>query len=114
RLRSERGPSATPGTSAATAVRLIVWCRHCGHQVEPDPAEQAERYRAEVPVPEWRERLVCSRCRSRQIDMVVTGTKRRRPKSRTSSKASISPPTRGMRVKGVRVATWSSEHGWSG
>ena len=27
---------------------------------------------------DWRERLVCSRCGPRQIDMVVTGTKRRR------------------------------------
>jgi len=24
------------------------------------------------------------------------------------------PTFRGMRVNGVRVATWSSEHGWSG
>jgi hypothetical protein len=27
-------------------------------------------------VPDWRERLVCSRCGSRVIDMVVTGTER--------------------------------------
>jgi hypothetical protein len=31
-------------------VRLIVWCRDCGHQVEPDPTEQAQRYGAETPV----------------------------------------------------------------
>jgi hypothetical protein len=27
-------------------------------------------------VPDWRERLICSQCGSREIDMVVTGTKR--------------------------------------
>jgi Zn finger protein HypA/HybF involved in hydrogenase expression len=46
-------------------VRLIVWCKQCRHRVEPDPAEQAER-----------ERLVCSRCGGREIDMVVTGERR--------------------------------------
>jgi hypothetical protein len=51
-----------------------VWCRDCGHQVEPDPAEQVERYGAETTVPDWRERLVCSECGSREIDMIVTGT----------------------------------------
>jgi hypothetical protein len=44
--------------------------------VEPDPGEQAERYGPETTVPEWHERLVCSKCGSREIDMVVTGSKR--------------------------------------
>jgi len=48
-------------------------CKACRHRVEPDPAEQAERYGAEVPVLKWRERLVCSACGSRDIDMVVSG-----------------------------------------
>jgi hypothetical protein len=48
----------------------------CGHQVEPDPAETATRYGAETSVPIWREPLVCSRCGGREIDMVLTGTKR--------------------------------------
>jgi hypothetical protein len=34
---------------------------------------------AETPVLDWRERLVCSKCGSRQIDMVVTGARRSRP-----------------------------------
>jgi len=29
-----------------------VWYEDCGHQVEPDSAEQAQRYGAEMPVPE--------------------------------------------------------------
>jgi hypothetical protein len=58
-----------PGLQAPSRAR---W-----HQVEPDPAEQAQRYGAEMTLPEWRERLVCSKCGSREIDMVVTGTNRR-------------------------------------
>jgi hypothetical protein len=38
----------------------------------------AERYEAGgTTVPEWRDRLVCSRCSSRNVDMVVTETERR-------------------------------------
>jgi hypothetical protein len=67
----------TFGNAATARVRLIVWCRECGHQVEPDPAEQAGRYGAETPVLDWRDRLVCSQCVSRQVDMLVSGTERR-------------------------------------
>jgi hypothetical protein len=76
-VKSEPGPPATLGSSAAARVCLIVWCRDCGHQVEPDPAEQAERYGAEMTLPDWRDRLVCSKCGSRHIDMVATGSRRR-------------------------------------
>ena len=76
-MKSEQGPPATLGSTAAAGVRLIVWCRGCQHQVEPDPAEQAQRYGAEMTVPDWRERLICSKYGSREIDMVVSGTKRR-------------------------------------
>jgi hypothetical protein len=65
------------GNAAAARVRLIVWCTACAHRVEPDAAEIAERYGAKTAVPKWRERLVCSRCGSRKVDMVVTGTERR-------------------------------------
>src|SRR5436305_4903981 len=71
-----------PGAAARRSrpkagVRLIIWCRDCRHQVEPDPAEQAQRYGAETTLPDWRERLVCSRCGSPETDMVLTGIKRR-------------------------------------
>jgi Zn finger protein HypA/HybF involved in hydrogenase expression len=68
----------TLGNAAAPRVRLIVWCKACQHQVEPDAAEQSERYGAEMPVPDCREPLICSKCGSREIDIVVTGTERRR------------------------------------
>jgi hypothetical protein len=67
----------TLGNAAAARVRLIVWCKACQYQVEPDPAEQARRYGDGMAVLDWRDRLVCSRCGGREIDMVVSGTERR-------------------------------------
>jgi hypothetical protein len=81
----------TLSNAAAARVRLIVWCKACHHQVEPDPAEMAERYCADTAVLDWRDRLVCSeraeapeseeaivwQCGCRHIDMVVSGTERR-------------------------------------
>jgi hypothetical protein len=39
------------GSAAAAQVRLIVWCKDCGHQVEPDPAEMAAPYGAGTRMP---------------------------------------------------------------
>jgi hypothetical protein len=75
-LKPYRGPPMTLGIAAAAGVRLIIWCKECRHQVEPDPAEMATRYGAETAVLDWRQRLVCSQCGGRQADMVLTGTKR--------------------------------------
>jgi hypothetical protein len=76
-VKSKRGPPMTLGAAAAAQVRLIVWCKACQHQVEPDPAQMAARYGAGTSVLDWRERLVCSKCGGRHADMVVTGTRRR-------------------------------------
>ena len=67
----------TLGNAGGAKVRLIVWCKACGHQVEPDPGEMGASYGANTSLLDWRDRLVCSRCRGRQVDMVVTGTERR-------------------------------------
>jgi hypothetical protein len=67
----------TLGNAAWAGVRLIVWCKACQRKVEPDPAEQVLRYGADMPVPDWRDRLVCSACGNRDVDMVVSGTERR-------------------------------------
>ena len=75
RIRGDPGETGTLRPVAAAQVRLIVWCKGCGHQVEPDPAEMATRYGAETSVLDWRGKLVCSKCGGRQADMVVTGTK---------------------------------------
>jgi hypothetical protein len=65
-LKSSLGPPLTLASAAVPGVSLIVYCCGCGHQVELDPAEQAER-----------KGLVCSACGGRDIDMVVSGTERR-------------------------------------
>jgi hypothetical protein len=49
------GPPMTLGNAAAAQVRLIVWCKACEHQVEPDPAEMASRYDADTFIHDWRE-----------------------------------------------------------
>jgi hypothetical protein len=41
----------TLGNAARARVRFIVWCKACQHQVEPDPAEQAERHGVERGAP---------------------------------------------------------------
>ena len=76
-MKSEPGPPMTLGSAAAAGVRLIVWCWNCRHQVEPDPAEHATRYGSQTTVLDWKARLVCAGCGSRNVDMVVSGTKRR-------------------------------------
>jgi len=46
-------------------------------RAKPDADELALLRAIETTVPEWRERLVCPACGSRNADMVVTGTERR-------------------------------------
>ena len=70
-------PADGPGAAAVAQVRLIVWCKACQHQVEPDPAEMAARYGADTSVLDWRERLVCSESGCREVHFVVTGAVRR-------------------------------------
>jgi hypothetical protein len=50
-MKPYRGPPATLGSTTVAGLRLIVWCKDCRHQVEPEPAEIAERYGAETTVP---------------------------------------------------------------
>jgi hypothetical protein len=73
--KAKLGPPMTLGGAVAAGVRIIVWCRDCSHQVEPDPSDQARRYGETMSVLDWRDRLVCSRCGSRAIDMVLTGAR---------------------------------------
>jgi hypothetical protein len=70
------GSPATLGSTAAAGARIIVWCRDCRHQVEPDVAELVARYGADTPVRKWHKRLVSSRCGGREIDFVLTGARR--------------------------------------
>ena len=74
-MKSYRGPPMTLGSAAAAHVRLMVWCKACGHRSEPDPAEQARWFGPETTMPDWRRRLVCSKCGSRIVDFVVSGAR---------------------------------------
>ena len=49
-------PPRTLGSTAAAQARIVVWCRDCRHQAEPDPAELARRYGGDTPIPEWQYR----------------------------------------------------------
>src|ERR1044071_2099057 len=70
RFESASGP-ATLGSTAKAGLLLRTWCNGCRRHVDVEPGEQAARYGAGLPVPEWAARLVCSRCGSRAVDFVV-------------------------------------------
>jgi hypothetical protein len=70
-MKLAAGPPMTLGNAAAARVQLTVWCKGCQHQTEPDPADEAVRYGAGTPVPDCHARRVCSRCGSRQVDLVA-------------------------------------------
>jgi hypothetical protein len=66
----------TLGQALAARVRLIVWCKSCWHQAEPDVADQVARYGADTTVIDWAARLRCSACEGHDVDFVVSGARR--------------------------------------
>jgi hypothetical protein len=78
--RSELDHSITLGAAAKTSESLIVWCRgpDCQHQNKADPADIAWIFGADLAVAEWRKRLVCSRCGSRDVEVLFMGRRRAR------------------------------------
>jgi hypothetical protein len=75
RSESESGPM-THGNALAAKVRLIVWCKACGHRAEPDVAEQVAHHGEGMTVIDWEAWLVCTRCGARDADSVVSGARR--------------------------------------
>lgn len=75
RTEGESGP-LTLGQALASHVRLIVWCKSCGHQVEPDVAEQVAQHGSTMTVIDWEARLRCTLCSEREADCVATGARR--------------------------------------
>jgi hypothetical protein len=74
RSRRDREPEPmTLGQAFAAKVRLIVWCKSCGHQAEPDVATQVAQHGATMPVLDWARFLRCSICGEREVDFVVSG-----------------------------------------
>src|SRR5271155_3562542 len=63
RKRSE-GESApmTLGQALTAKVRLIVWCKACGHRAEPAVADQVASYGDDIAVIDWARCLRCSAC----------------------------------------------------
>jgi hypothetical protein len=76
-LKPYRCPPMTLSVAAAAQVRLIVWCKACQHQVEPDPAEIAARYGGYSVLDCARADGIFRECGSRKADFVVTRTERR-------------------------------------
>ena len=75
-MKTYRGSPMTLGKAAEAQVRIIVWCKLCNYQVEPDPADMAACCGSDTPVFDWHKRLVCGQCGSRDIDFVLTGARR--------------------------------------
>ena len=73
-MKGYSGPPMTLGNAAPAGVRLVVWCRGCGRQVEPTLAKWSSATAPRQPVPDWHARLACSGCGSRQVDFVVIRT----------------------------------------
>jgi len=66
----------TLGQAVAAKVRLIVWCKACGHRAEPTVADQVASYGGNTAVIDWARRLRCSACEGREVDFVVSGATR--------------------------------------
>jgi hypothetical protein len=71
--RDHESASMTLGQALAAKVRLIVWCKSCGHQAEPDVATHVAQHGPTMPVPDWARFLRCSICGEREVDFVVSG-----------------------------------------
>jgi hypothetical protein len=68
--------SLTLGQGLAAKVRLIVWCKSCGHRAEPEVAEQVAQHGSVMTVIDWAARIICTRCGERSADFVVSGARR--------------------------------------
>jgi hypothetical protein len=66
----------TLGHAFAAKVRLIVWCKACGHRADPVVADQVARYGGDTAVIAWASRLRCSECTGGEVDFVVSGAAR--------------------------------------
>src|ERR1700680_3249849 len=77
--RSQRDHESAPmtlGQALAAKVRLIVWCKSCGHQAEPDVATQVAHHGSTMPVSDWARFVRFSICSERDVDFVVSGAAR--------------------------------------
>jgi hypothetical protein len=70
----------TLGAAAKTSETLIVWSRdpHCRHENRADAAVVARTFGSDLTVAEWRKRLICSRCGTRDVEVLFMGRRRNR------------------------------------
>src|SRR6266699_779427 len=74
--RNRSGGETAPltlGQALTAQVRLIVWCKACGHRAEPDVAEQVAHHGSGMTVIDWASRLRCPDCGERSADFVISG-----------------------------------------
>jgi hypothetical protein len=76
RGREHSSQALTLAQALTAHVRLIVWCKGCGHQSEPDLATQVAQHGSGMPVPDWARLLRCTECGERDADFVVSGARR--------------------------------------
>src|SRR5438309_1253016 len=81
---------AALGSTLGAHLALIVWCKDCRHQVEPDISDQVERYGAGLTLLEWAARLWCGECGSRgSISWSAEGGGRHRSRTPNSPLSAI-------------------------
>jgi hypothetical protein len=66
----------TLGNAAAARARLVVWCKACRHGANPTPPSRLAGMDQRRQSLTGAKRLVCSKCGSRNVNMVMTGAKR--------------------------------------
>jgi hypothetical protein len=71
-MKSDPGLPMTVGNAAKAELPRILGRRSCGHQVEPDPVETADRWRRDS-VLDWRKRLPALGS-GLEVDMVLRRT----------------------------------------
>src|SRR5271165_3127469 len=113
-MKSEPGPPMTLGNAATACVRLIVWCRDCGHQGEPHLAEHARRYGAEP-----RAKSSCApdvrAARSTWWSAEPRGGSRVRTAGQALGRGDKTSAGGGnRRARGIRAAPATPRGGWAG
>jgi hypothetical protein len=66
----------TLGKAATTHMRLITWCKTCGHQVELNMAEEVARYGEATTIVDRVRRLQCPACGGRNSDFMISAKAR--------------------------------------
>jgi DNA-binding CsgD family transcriptional regulator len=72
----EQSGSTTLGYALAARVRLIVWCKSCGHRAEPDVAAEVAQHGIGMPLLDWVRLRRCAQCGAAGADFLVASSNR--------------------------------------